>query len=126
MKYQIKYFLIKNKDKKLIKVASMRLCSNLFKEEEYDSGNIILVINGIKIQSGAYLEKKNMHGSFRMLQKTDVAKENLDTKKDIKNIFEAFFSLVNINKTCFTFLFYDNIYISIEIERLVNDFKKLY
>jgi len=111
MKIQIAYFLIKNNNKKLIKTIPMNLCLNSFKEEEFNSGWNKILIDGKNTMSGGYLQKKTMRGSFRMISNI----------KKLETVFEAFFDLKYFNKTFFTFLFYNDVFISVEIERIGNE-----
>ena len=111
MKFQITYFLIKHDKKELIQIVAMSLCVNSFKEEEYDSGWNKILIDGENTMSGGYLKKHTMCGSFRMTS---------DIKK-YETVFESYFDLNYFNKTCFTFLFYDDVFISVEIERIESE-----
>ena len=124
MIYQIKYFLLRNHKKKFIKIVPMYLCCNSFKEEEYDSGLNKINIDGMETYSSSHIEKKvnskRLMASFGMSIKVNEGEGNIGMKRDRKNIFETYFDLINFNKTCFTFLLQDNIFISIEIERIEN------
>ena len=111
MKYQIKYFVINNKEKKLIKKVPINLSLDNFGDEIYDSGYNKISINGKATMSGVYLNPETMIGSFSM--KSDIIKR--------KTIFMAIFDLNYFNKTCFTFLFYDDVFISVDIERILSE-----
>jgi len=111
MKFQIKYFFHKNGQKEFIKTLPMDLSLNSFNEEEYNSGWNEIVINSKKTMSGGYLSKSTMRGSFRLISNI----------KKLETVFEVSFDLIHFKKTFFTFLFYDNLYITIEIERIENE-----
>lgn len=124
MKYQIKYFLLKNYKKELIKTIPMNLGFDALKREEYDSGFNKINIEGMETYSGGHIEKKvnskRLMASFGMSLKVNEGEGNVGMKRDRKNIFETYFDLIHFSKTCFTFLLQDDIFISIEIERIEN------
>lgn len=111
MKYQIKYFVINNKEKKLIKKVPINLSLDNFGDEIYDSGHIEISINGKITMSGVYIKPETMSCSFGM--KSNAIKR--------ETVFMAFFDLNYFNKTCFTFLFYDDVFISVEIEGILSE-----
>ena len=114
-------YMIKNAEKTLVYEAPMYLaCTyNRFKEEIYDTGLKILEIDGISIRYGCHVnrnrDKYNLSGTYSV----SINKETFRYEKIVRyeTISEAFFDLQSFKKTCFIFLFHDDVFLSLEIER---------
>ncbi len=114
-------YLIKNGKKILVDEAQMYLaCTyNRFREEIYDTGLKILEVDDISIRYGCYVNKNrdrcNLSGTYSISTNKEIFRYEKIVK--YKTISEAFFDLKNLKKTCFTFLFHDDVFLSLEIER---------
>jgi hypothetical protein len=114
-------YLIKNGKKILVDEVQMYLaCTyNCFKEEIYDTGLKILEVDNIHIRYGCYVDKNrdrcNLSGTYSVSTNKEIFRYEKIVRYE--TISEAFFDLQSLKKTCFTFLFYDDVFLSIEIER---------
>jgi len=108
-------YLIKNGKKILVDEVQMYLSSLIsIKTEYYQFEKRELVIDGIHIYYGCGVnrqrDKRYLSGSYALWTDNEFIAKH-------ETISSAFFDLQSLKKTCFTFLFYDDVFLSIEIER---------